>query len=105
MKLEDDKKIVSEAVEISNEVSQNTDENKRKNNGMLVGMILLAVLAVGGIGFGVWAMVDGDSQEKQLNIQIDTLKQQNSELISKLNNSEESIGGDSMSENNINPII
>ena len=74
MKLEDDKKIVSEAVEISNEVSQNTDENKRKNNGMLVGMILLAVLAVGGIGFGVWAMVDGDSQEKQLNIQIDTLK-------------------------------
>lgn len=54
--------------------------DKPKSNGMLLGMILLGILAVGGIGFGVWTMMDGNSQKEQLNSQISALKQQNEEL-------------------------
>lgn len=60
--------------------------DKPKSNGMLLGMILLGILAVGGIGFGVWTMMDGDSQKEALNIQVDTLKQQVNELQEKTNN-------------------
>ncbi len=58
--------------------------DKPKSNGMLLGMILLGILAVGGIGFGAWAMMDGNAQKEVLNTQIDALKQQNDELQEKL---------------------
>ena len=58
---------------------------KKKSNGMLYGMILLAILAIGGIGFGVWAMMDKNGQSETLNTQISVLKQQNNELQEKLN--------------------
>ena len=68
----------------SSKVSSSKDDvvfaDKPKGNGMLLGMILLGVLAVGGIGFGVWTMMDGNSQKEQLNLQISALKQQNEEL-------------------------
>ena len=67
---------------------------KKKSNGMLYGMILLAILAIGGIGFGVWAMMDGNSQKEQLNEQISALRKQNSELQEKVDNG----GGSSSSE-------
>ncbi|MBR2710633.1 hypothetical protein IKF02_03330 [Candidatus Saccharibacteria bacterium] len=57
---------------------------KKKNNGMLLGLILCIVLAIGGIGFGVWAMMDGNSQKDALNNQINTLKQQNDELMEQV---------------------
>ena len=63
--------------------------DKPKSNGMLLGMILLGILAVGGIGFGVWTMMDGNSQKEQLNSQISALKQQNEELMNRGNSVDE----------------
>ena len=34
---------------------------KKNSKGMLVGLTLCLILAAGGIGFGVWAMTNGDS--------------------------------------------
>lgn len=34
----------------------------KKSSGMILGMILLAILAAGGIGFGVWAYMNGNNQ-------------------------------------------
>ena len=60
-----------------------TDKPK-KSNGMILGMILLALIAAGGIGFGVWAMMDGNSQKETLNSQISTLQEENNELQEKV---------------------
>ena len=57
---------------------------KKKNNGMLLGLILCLLLAAGGVGFGVWAMMDGNSQKDALNNQMNTLKQQNDELMEQV---------------------
>ena len=63
----------------------------KKKTGMILGMILFAILAIGGVGFGVWAMMDGNTQKEALNKQIDNLIAQNGELQSKLNNSGDAI--------------
>lgn len=51
-------------------------DKPKKSHGMLYGMILLAILAAGGIGFGVWAMLDGNSQVAKKNEQISDLRSQ-----------------------------
>lgn len=56
----------------------------KKGKGALYGMVLLGILAVGGIGFGVWTMMDSNSQKEALNSQISSLKQQNSELSDQI---------------------
>lgn len=66
-----------------------TTEKKKGGNGMMIGMILAFILAVGGIGFGVWAMMDGNQQKEELNLQISTLKKQNSELMERISVLEE----------------
>ena len=67
--------------------SDNLFENTpKKSNGMLIGLILCIFLAIGGIGFGVWMMMDGNTQKEQLNSQIATLRGQVSELQEKLEN-------------------
>lgn len=48
----------------------------KKSHGMLYGMILLAILAAGGIGFGVWAMMDGNSRVQKKDEQISQLQSQ-----------------------------
>ena len=52
----------------------------KKRKGMIIGMICLAILAAGGIGFGVWAYMDGNSRVEALNSQINTLKIQKDTL-------------------------
>ncbi len=39
-----------------------SDVLKKKPNGMLYGLILAIILALGGVGFGVWAMMDGNNR-------------------------------------------
>ena len=60
------------------------NDKPKKNTGMILGMILLLILAIGGIGFGIWAWMDGNAQKEQLNSQISSLQQQNSELMDKI---------------------
>ena len=62
-------------------------DTSKKSKGMIVGMVVLALLATGGIGFGVWVMMNGNAKVEQLNSQVDSLKRQNSELQDKVNNS------------------
>ena len=54
------------------------------NKGVIVGMVCLALLAVGGISFGVWAMMDGNAKVTKKNEQI-------AELNSKLTEEKQSV--------------
>ena len=56
----------------------------KKSNGMLIGLVLCLILAIGGIGFGVWAMMDGNTKRENYDKQIADLKKQNSELLGKI---------------------
>ena len=75
---------------------------KKSSKGMLYGLILCLILAVGGIGFGVWAMMDGNTQKEQLNTQISSLKKQNNELSEKIIELEENNAGGNTEEDNTN---
>lgn len=66
--------------EVASPVAQT---EKKSNKGMLVATILFAILAIGGIGFGAWAMVDGNSKKAQSDTQISALKQQINDLVGK----------------------
>ena len=59
-----------------------------KKTGWVLAVVLLLIIAAGGVGFGVWAMMDSNAQKDALNSQISTLKKQNSELQSDLDNSD-----------------
>ena len=51
-------------------------DKPKKSHGMLYGMVLLAILAAGGIGFGVWAMFDGNARSQKKDEQISQLQSQ-----------------------------
>ena len=66
-------------------------DKPKKSHAMLIGMILLAIIAAGGIGFGVWAFLDGnsrvakkDEQIADLNNQISSLEQEKSDLTDQV---------------------
>lgn len=59
-------------------------KEKKGGKGMLIGLILCLLLAAGGVGFGVWAMMDGSTAKDNLNAQIVSLKAQNSELLDQV---------------------
>ena len=68
-----------------------------KKTGWILAVVLLLIVAIGGVGFGVWAMMDGNAQKEQLNSQISTLKKQNSELSEQITLLNEQI--DTMNKN------
>lgn len=49
-------------------------DKPKMNKGVIVGMVCLVLLAVGGISFGVWAMMDGNSYKESLNEKINSLE-------------------------------
>ena len=59
-------------------------DKPKKNMAIILGMVFLTILAAGGIGFGVWAMVDGNQQKETFDRQIEVLKKQNNELQEQL---------------------
>ena len=64
-------------------------EKSKKGHGMLIGLILCLLLAAGGIGFGVWEMMDGNTTKADFENQIADLKKQNNELRDKLSSTSE----------------
>lgn len=56
----------------------------KKKTGVILGMILLFLLAACGIGFGIFAWIDGNAQRDNLNSQVNALKEQNSKLLEQL---------------------
>lgn len=73
-----------------NVMAQGVSE-KKKGKGMMLGMALLAILAIGGISFGIFTMMDGNAQKDNLNKQISELKSQNNTLSDKIAELEETI--------------
>ena len=57
---------------------------KKSSKGGIIAAVLFALIAAGGVGFGVWTMMDGKTKEEQYNTQIDALKKTNSELMDKI---------------------
>lgn len=80
--MEPNQNVSDDTQSVSREFVARNDS--KKNNGMLIGMIILAILAVGGVGFGVWAMMDGNAKVEKKDAQITELNKQVSELNDKL---------------------
>ena len=68
-------------------------DKPKKNTGMIVGMVVLAILAAGGIGFGVWAYLSGNQKNTELNNKISDLNSQISTLNDELSNATSVTGG------------
>ena len=79
---EQDKMMAKPVVE-DNEMATGANEKKKGGNGMLIGLVLCVIAAVAGIGFGVWAMMDGNSQKDNYEKRISSLKSQINELQNK----------------------
>ena len=76
-----------------NIMEQGLSAVKKPGKGLIAGMIVCAILAVAGIGFGVWAMTDGNAKTDELNsqvaksnAQVAQLEKQNEELIEEAKN-------------------
>lgn len=70
-------RTVPQAAPANQNVNMMAGGSKPKNNkGMMIGMIILAILAAGGIGFGVWAFLSGNQKEAKLNEQVSELQNQ-----------------------------
>lgn len=76
-----------------NIMEQGLSAVKKPGKGLIAGMIVCAILAVAGIGFGVWAMMDGNAKTDELNsqvaksnAQVAQLQKQNEELIEEAKN-------------------
>ncbi len=57
---------------------------KKSGKGAFYGMIIFAILAIAGIGFGVYMMMENNNQKSNYESQIANLKKQNAELLDKL---------------------
>ena len=57
---------------------------KKSNMAMILGMALLAIVAIGGVIFGFMMMSQKDSQAKTYDAQISDLKKTNSDLMTEL---------------------
>ena len=77
--MEDQQKAAAEA-EAAAKLAEAEANKPKQNKGMLIGLVAAIIVAVGGIGFGVFMMISGNQRADSLNKQISTLKSQNSEL-------------------------
>ena len=69
----------------------------KKSSSAMIGMIVFALIAACGIGFGVWAMLDGnsrvqkkDEQVAELNNQVESLQQEKNDLSERIDELENS---------------
>ena len=62
-------------------------DKPKKNMGMILTIVLLVLLAAGGIGFGVWTMMDGNSQVAKRDEQIAELKKQIADMVNGVDTS------------------
>ena len=51
-------------------------DKPKKKTGLIIGILFLVLLAAGGIGFGIWAYLDGNQKTSDLNNQISDLQNQ-----------------------------
>ena len=80
--------LVAQASADDDSDNPSQDKPKKKSHAMAIGMVFLAILAIGGIGFGVWAMMDGNAKVAKKDEEIVDLKGQiadKEEYIEKIN--------------------
>ena len=93
--MEQDNNTVNTQVDVpvsvpeQNNMMAEGNEKKKGGNGVLIGLVLCVIAAVAGIGFGVWAMMDGNTQKDNYEKQISSLRNQIGELQNKINSSAE----------------
>ena len=83
-------------------------DKPKKNKGMIIGMIILAFLAAGGVGFGVWAFLSGNQKEAKLNEQISDLQSQlNSSSQNFMTDADENVDtiDKDLAQNLVNPYL
>lgn len=68
---------------------QNTPVKKSNKTGIILGFVFLSLIATGGVGFGVWTMMEKQATEAKFNSQITSLKEQISTLTEKTNKEED----------------
>lgn len=78
---------------------------KKSGKGMLYGMIIFAILAIGGISFGVWAMMDGNSKVANLEKQVTDLRAQNNKLLEQLAEYSVDNGDDDDNDEMVNDVL
>ena len=79
-------------------------DQPKKNMGMILGMVLLGILAVGGIAFGVWEMMDGKAQVAKKDEQIAALKAQIDSLEEQIEVSSEKSNTDNSSKDDMGTV-
>ncbi len=79
-------------------------DKPKKNIAVILGMVLLGILAVGGIVFGVWAMMDGNSQVAKRDEQIAVLKAQIDSLEEQIEVSSEKSNTDNSSNDDMGTV-
>lgn len=77
---------VAEKENVASEEPVFKDDKKKAGRGMVAGLVILAILAIGGVGFGIWAWMDGNARADILNEYNNELQAQNNELAEKLAN-------------------
>ena len=81
-------KMMAKPVAEDNKMTTGTNEKKKGGNGMLIGLVLCVIAAVAGIGFGVWAMMDGNNQKNSYEEQISEMRQRNNDLQAQVSDLE-----------------
>lgn len=93
----------TEPVQMTPTPMQATPALKKKSSATMLSIVLLLILALGGIGFGVWAWMDKNDQVDKLNKQLSSVRTENSDLVNKVAELEEKInnngGGGSTTDN------
>ena len=79
-------------------------DKPKKKTAVVLTIVLLVLLAAGGIGFGVWAMMDGNSQVAKKDEQIAELREQLAEKSGVVVD-DTTITNDSDTNSPMNPII
>ena len=75
------------------DISVSIQNESKISGGVLIGMIICVILAIGGIGVGVWAMMDGNAKEARINNDINELRQQVEDLKNKKNDDDDYVYG------------
>lgn len=68
----------------ANPAPQSFPPSPKNNSGLKIGLVLMTLIALCGIGFGVYTMMDSNKKTEQLNNQIEALKKQKDELQAKI---------------------
>lgn len=72
--------VQTESVAATTETIESATNNKKKGQWMLPTAIICLVLGLGGVGFGIWALLNSNTRVSELNTEVNSLRSQNEEL-------------------------